>query len=59
MAKYFDPKDAESIARTLEKSIDDKGKYDQEILNWVGKFTWESSAHQIQEIATELAAEKG
>lgn len=57
VAKYFDPKSAESIARTLENSINDKGKYDKEILDWVSKFTWESSARQIQEIATELAAE--
>ena len=59
VAKYFDPKSAESIARTLENSINDKGKYDKEILDWVSKFTWESSARQIREIATELAAEKG
>ena len=59
VAKYFDPQNAESIARTLESSIDDKGKYDKEILDWVSKFTWESSAQQIREIAAELAAEKG
>lgn len=59
VAKYFDPKNVESIARTLENSINDKGKYDKEILDWVSKFTWESSARQIREIATELAAEKG
>jgi alpha-1,3-rhamnosyl/mannosyltransferase len=59
VAKYFDPKDPESIARTLENAIDDKGKYDGEIDAWVSKFTWESSAKQIREIATELAAEKG
>ena len=59
VAKYFAPKSAESIARTLENSINDKGKYDKEILDWVSKFTWESSARQIREIATELAAEKG
>lgn len=58
VAKYFDPKDAASIARTLESAIDDKGKYDQKIQNWASKFTWESSARQIREIATELAAAK-
>lgn len=58
VAKYFDPKDAASIARTLENSINDKGKYDQDIQNWASKFTWESSARQIREIATELAAAK-
>jgi alpha-1,3-rhamnosyl/mannosyltransferase len=56
VAKYFDPKDPESIARALERSIDDKGKYDNEIDSWVSKFTWENSAKQIREIATELAA---
>ena len=56
VAKYFDPKNPESIARTLERSIDDKGKYDKEIDAWVSKFTWENSAKQIREIATELAA---
>ena len=35
VAKYFDPKDPESIARALESSIDDKGKYDNEIDSWV------------------------
>ena len=58
VAKYFDPTDAESIARTLEGAIDDKGKYDQKIQDWASKFTWESSARQIREIAAELAAEK-
>ena len=57
VATYFDPKDPESIARTLERSIDAKGKYDKEIDAWVSRFTWENSAKQIREIATELAAE--
>lgn len=56
VAKYFDPKDAASIARTLESSIDDKGKYDSEIDAWVKNFTWENSARQIRQIATEVAA---
>ena len=57
VAKYFDPKDADSIARALESSIDDKGKYDAEIDAWVSKFTWKNSAKQIRDIATEIAAE--
>ena len=57
VATYFDPKDPESIARTLERSIDAKGKHDAEINAWVSRFTWENSAKQIREIATELAAE--
>lgn len=56
VAKYFDPKDAASIARTLESSIDDKGKYDSEIDAWVKNFTWENSARQIRQIAAEVAA---
>ncbi len=56
VAKYFDPKDAASIARTLESSIDDKGKYDSEIDAWVKNFTWENSAKQIRQIAAEVAA---
>jgi len=54
VARYFDPKDASSIARTLENSIDDKGKYDSEIEAWVKNFTWENSARQIRQMATEL-----
>lgn len=56
LAKYFDPKDSASIARTLESSIDDKGKYDSDIDAWVKNFTWENSAKQIREIAAEVAA---
>lgn len=56
VATYFDPKDPESIARTLELSIDAKGKYDAEINAWVNRFTWENSAKQIREIAAEVAA---
>ncbi len=56
VAKYFDPKDPASIARILESSIEDKGKYDKEIDAWVKNFTWENSARQIREIATEIAA---
>lgn len=56
VAKYFDPKDAASIARALENAIDDKGKYDSEIDAWVSKFTWGNSARQIREIAAEVAA---
>lgn len=57
VAKYFDPKDAASIARALENSIDDKGKYDAEIQEWVSQFTWEKCGEQIRRVATELAAE--
>ena len=56
VATYFDPKDPESIARTLELSIDAKGKHDAEINAWVNRFTWENSAKQIREIAAEVAA---
>jgi alpha-1,3-rhamnosyl/mannosyltransferase len=56
VAKYFDPKDPASIARILESSIEDKGKYDKEIDAWAKNFTWENSARQIREIATEIAA---
>jgi glycosyltransferase involved in cell wall biosynthesis len=56
IAKYFDPKDAASIARTLEGCIDDKGKYDSDIEAWVKNFTWENSARQIRQIAAEVAA---
>jgi alpha-1,3-rhamnosyl/mannosyltransferase len=56
VATYFDPKDPESIARALEKSIDAKGKHDAEIDAWVSRFNWKNSAKQIREIATELAA---
>ena len=55
IAKYFDPQNAESIAAALESSIDDKGKYDQEIAEWVSHFTWEKCAKRIQEIAREIA----
>jgi hypothetical protein len=55
VAKYFDPKDGASIARTLESSIDDKGKYDSDIDAWVKNFTWENSAKQIRQIAAEVA----
>ena len=55
VAKYFDPKDASSIARTLEDSIDDKGKFDKEIDEWVSNFTWEKCGKQIQKIAFDLA----
>ena len=56
VAKYFDPKDPASIARILESSIEDKGKYDKGIDAWIKSFTWENSARQIREIATEIAA---
>ena len=56
VAKYFDPNSAESIARALENSIDDKGKYDTEIKEWVSNFTWEKCAEKIRRVVTELAA---
>ena len=56
VAKYFDPKDAASIAHALEGSIDDKGKFDDKISAWVNRFTWQNSARQIREIAAEVAA---
>ena len=54
VAKYFDPKNPESIARALEASINDKGKYDEKISAWVRKFSWENCAKRIQQIASEL-----
>lgn len=48
VAKYFDPEDASSIARALENSIDDKGKHDDEIAEWVSLFTWEACAQKIK-----------
>ena len=57
VAKYFDPKDAASIAHALENSINDKGKYDAEINAWVSHFTWEKCAKKIKRVATELAVE--
>ena len=58
VAKYFDPKDATSIARALENSIHDKGKYDAEIKEWVSNFTWEKCAEKIRRVATELATSR-
>lgn len=54
VAKYFDPKDPESIAQALEKSLDDKGKYDAEIDAWVSKFSWEESSRKTREVAESL-----
>ena len=54
VAKYFDPKDPESIAQALEKSLDDKGKYDAEIDAWVSKFSWEESSKKTREVAESL-----
>ena len=48
VAKYFDPEDASSIARALENSIDDKGKHNDEIVEWVSHFTWEACAQKIK-----------
>lgn len=58
IASYFDPKDPESIAQALEKSIDSKGLHDAEIEAWVSQFTWEASAKRIQEIAEEVVTKK-
>jgi Glycosyltransferase len=54
VANYFNPTDPASIADTLEKSIDDKGKYDAEIDAWVSRFSWEDSAKKIRETAESL-----
>ena len=58
VAKYFDPKDASSIAKALENSIDDKGKYDDEIKEWVSRFSWESCAKKIRQVAIKAACAK-
>ena len=58
VAKYFDPSDPQSIAHTLENSINDKGKYDHEIEGWVRQFNWKASANKIQKIAADVAAIK-
>ena len=58
VAKYFDPNSVESIACALENSIDDKGKYDTEIKEWVSNFTWEKCAEKIRRVATELAVSR-
>lgn len=58
VAKYFDPNSTESIARALENAIDDKGKYDTEIQEWVSQFTWEKCAEKIRQVASELAASR-
>ena len=55
VAKYFDPQDASSIARALENSIDDKGKYDAEIKEWVNRFSWEECAKKIKQVAIQTA----
>lgn len=55
LATYFDPKDPASIARALERSIDEKGKHDAEIEAWVTQFSWESSSEQILKISEQLA----
>ena len=54
VANYFDPTDPASIANALEKSIDDKGKYDAEIDAWVSKFSWEESAKKTRDAAESL-----
>ncbi len=58
VVKYFNPKDATSIARALEESIDDKGKHDAEIDAWVRQFTWEKCGKRIRQVANELAAQQ-
>lgn len=57
IAKYFDPTDPKSIARTLESAINDKGKYDDQINAWVNQFTWKQSSKRIREIAEEVYQE--
>ncbi len=58
VATYFDPKDASSVARALENSIDSKGKNDDAMKAWVSQFTWEKTARQIASIAAEVAEGK-
>jgi glycosyltransferase involved in cell wall biosynthesis len=55
VAKYFDPNDASSIAHALENSIDDKGKYDAEIKEWVSHFTWKACSEKIKQVAIKTA----
>ena len=54
IAKYFDPTDPASIAQALEKSLDDKGKYDAEMDAWVSRFSWEESSRKTREVAESL-----
>lgn len=54
VAKYFDPTDPACIAQALEKSLDDKGKYDAEMDAWVSKFSWEESSRKTREVAESL-----
>ena len=54
IAKYFDPNDPASIADTLEKSLDDKGKHDAAMEAWVSNFSWEDSSRRTREVAESL-----
>lgn len=54
VAKYFDPKDALSISKTLESAINDKGKYDEKIKAWVSQFTWKENAKKIQNVVKKM-----
>lgn len=55
VAKYFNPKDPASIAKTLDESLDIKGTNAEEIKTWVKNFSWEKCAERIRAIAEELA----
>lgn len=58
LAIYFDPKNPESIAQALEKSIHRKGTQDAEIEAWVSRFSWENCSRKIREVAEGLYEEK-
>lgn len=55
VARYFDPKDPASIAKTLEESLNIKGTNAEEIKAWVQKFSWEKCAGRIRSVAEDLA----
>lgn len=55
VAKYFNPKDPASIAKTLDASLDIKGTNAEEIKAWVKNFSWEKCAGRIRAVAEELA----
>lgn len=57
LATYFNPLDSQSIAQALDLSIDQKGLKDQEIKEWVQKFSWKKSAQMIRNIAEKIATE--
>lgn len=54
LATYFDPQNPVSVAQALEQSIHSKGKKDEEIADWVSRFSWENCSRRIHKIAEDL-----